>query len=219
VVFHADTVGKTPVKRIQYSDNEQRVDYALYQGGGAQAEFIYMETYYFMLVAFEFPYIIRDKVEAWNFLKGRPKEWGEAIQLRTKLGWIFYKPFRVTRTGQQCFGMSGEWYPHPNDAQQRDTRIMFGYYCAPKGQALSDRQLMNLVTNIGIRGVTERAIGHADRVHNFYGDVEAHFGGDRSGVQAMKTAQQGSRTELAGIDEFPFRYAEYFRDGDAAKDD
>ena len=44
IVFATEHVGKTPVKRIQYTDNEQRIDYALFKGNGAQGEFIFMDT-------------------------------------------------------------------------------------------------------------------------------------------------------------------------------
>ncbi|NQU56399.1 MAG: hypothetical protein HQ513_04130, partial [Rhodospirillales bacterium] len=74
IVFRADVVGGKAAKRIQYSDNEQRVDYALFKSADnrAQGEFIYMERPYNHLIAFNFPFTIRDKVEAWNLSKGQP---------------------------------------------------------------------------------------------------------------------------------------------------
>ncbi|MFQ5763571.1 MAG: hypothetical protein ACE5GT_01465, partial [Rhodospirillales bacterium] len=118
IVFAAETVGATPKRRVQYADNEQRVDYALYRDGGAQAEFAYMETPYNRWLAFEFPYTIRDKVEAWEFNKGRTMDWGKAVKLRTPLGLIFYRPYRLTGTDRSCFGMSGEWDRAADDPEQ-----------------------------------------------------------------------------------------------------
>ena len=214
ILFSTETAGKTPQKRIQYTDNEQRVDYALFQGQGdskgAQAEFVYMETKGMVLVAFDFPFTILDKVKTWNFTKGQPKEWGEAIQLKTKLGGIFYKPFRLTRTGQACFGMSGEWETHPLDEKLRDTRIMFGYYCAAPGQALSEKEMLSLVDRIGLRGTTERSLDYADPVYNFYRDVEEAYGGPEGTKRAVKMAQGAGTPHSTGIGEFPFRYAEPF---------
>ena len=70
IIFASEHVGKTPVKRIQYTDNEQRIDYTLFKGNGAQGEFIFMDTPYTLNVSFNFPFNIRDKVETWNFSKG-----------------------------------------------------------------------------------------------------------------------------------------------------
>ncbi|MCH7833016.1 MAG: hypothetical protein IIC55_09120, partial [Proteobacteria bacterium] len=75
IVFASEQVGKTPVKRIQYTDNEQRIDYALFKGNGAQGEFIFMDKPYTLNVSFNFPFTIRDKVETWNFSKGQPPAW------------------------------------------------------------------------------------------------------------------------------------------------
>ena len=54
IVFASEHVGKTPVKRIQYTDNEQRIDYALFKGNGAQGEFIFMDTPYTLNVSFNY---------------------------------------------------------------------------------------------------------------------------------------------------------------------
>ncbi len=210
ILFSTETVGKTPQKRIQYTDNEQRVDYALFRGGDAQAEFVFMEKPYFLNVAFDFPYNIRDKVEVWNFSKGRPIKWEKAKRLTTKLGWVHYRPYRLTSANRQCFGMSGEWEVHPLDERLRDTRIMFGYYCAPPGQALSEKEILSLVDRIGLRGTTERSPGYADPVNNFYRDVDEVYGGPEGTKRAVEIAQGAGTPQSAGIGEFPFRYAQYF---------
>lgn len=214
ILFSTETVGKTAQKRIQYTDNEQRVDYALFQGQGdskgAQAEFVYMETKGMVLVAFEFPFTILDKVKTWNFSKDQPMEWGKAVQLRTRVGPIFFRPYRLTGLNRQCFGMSGEWETHQLDEKLRDTRIMFGYYCAAPGQALSEKEMLSLVDRIGLRGTTERSPGYADPVYNFYGDVEEVYGGSEGTKRAVKMAQGAGTPHSTGIGEFPFRYAEPF---------
>ena len=140
VVFKAPTVGDQPIKRIQYSDNEQRVDYTLYRGGGAQAEFVYMERPYHLNVAFNFPFTIADKVKAWNFSRGQAVDYGKAMQARTHVGYVFYRPYKLPAGNQECFGVSGEWDMAADDPKHRDTRILFGYYCAPSGQALGEEQ-------------------------------------------------------------------------------
>lgn len=202
VTFEADTVGNKAVRRVQYTDNEQRVDYALFEGGGARAEFVYMETKYFLNVAFDFDFTIRDKVETWNFSKGQPIQWEEATRIYSEFGPAYYRPYRLTAMNRSCFGVSGQWDYESEDPEFRSTRILFGYYCAPPGEALGGDKLLSLVDNIGIKGVTERAPGHAERVTDFYADIEAVQPGGR-GRQAIEVAQ-------AAIDGFPFRYARYF---------
>ena len=209
-MFSAETVGETPKRRIQYADNEQRVDYALYKGNGAQAEFIYMETPYSLWVAFEFPYTIRDKVEAWKFSKGQAMEWDEAVLIRTALGQVFYRPYRLTGMNRSCFGMSGEWDSAMDDPEKRHTRIMFGYYCAPFDKTLTDDEMLTLVERIGLKGTIMKPTEYAERIRNFYGDIKASFGGPRKSVRAIELARGVTIPEPAGIDEFPFEYVKYF---------
>ncbi len=207
ILFAADAVGNTPKRRVQYADNEQRVDYALYQGGGAQAEFIYMETPYNHWVAFEFPYTIRDKVEAWKFSKGQAMEWDEAVLIRTALGQLFYRPYRLTGMNRSCFGMTGEWDIAVEDPDLRPERIMFGYYCAPPGKTLSEKEILTLVDRIRLKETPVRGINYAARIGNFYGDIDSNFGGPQQSTRAVQLAQGVNTPDPAGIDEFPFDYA------------
>ena len=210
ILFAADTVGNTPKRRVQYADNEQRVDYALYQGDGAQAEFIYMETPISVWVAFEFPYTIRDKVEAWKFSKGQAMEWDKAVLILTAVGQIHYRPYRLTGMNRSCFGMAGEWDTAVGDPNLRPERIMFGYYCAPPGKALSEKEILTLVDRIGLKGDTLRTPHYAARLGNFYGDIDANFGGPRKSAWVVKSVQGTDTPDPAGIDEFPFDYAYYY---------
>ena len=170
IVFASEQVGKTPVKRIQYTDNEQRIDYALFKCNGAQGEFIFMDTPYTLNVSFNFPFNIRDKVEAWNFSKGQAAEWETAVQIHTKLGFIFYR-HRLTGLIRACFGISGGWDIAPGDPKLHYTRIMFGYYYQLPGIALEDDKMRTLIDNIGLRGVTQRDVKFSDNVLNFHRDV------------------------------------------------
>lgn len=211
IAFAAEGLDPAPAKRIQYSDNEQRVEYALYKGNARQAEFIFMERpYYSVHVSFNFPYTIRDKVETWNFSKGQAVEWDEAVYLRTKLGMIFYRSYRLVRADRRCFGMSGEWDVDGEDTSLRPLRVMFGYYCAGPGEKLPEKDIFALLDGIGLRGVTERAANYADPVLNFHRDVAAHYGGPEGTARALELAQGTATPDKAGIPEFPFRYAEYF---------
>ncbi|MBI2586104.1 MAG: hypothetical protein HYW28_09595 [Rhodospirillales bacterium] len=209
ILFKADHVGDRPARRIQYSDNEQRVEYALYRGGGAQAEFVYMERPYNLNVAFNFPYTIADRVGAWNYSKDQPIQWEQATRIDTKLGDVFYRPYRLTARNQHCFGVSGEWDRDPKDWRQRHTRIMFGYYCAPAGQELSRDRMMSLIGGLGLKGVTDRSDDYADTVYNFHRDVAANFSGPQGSLKATGIARNGAG-DSAGVADYPFHLAEYY---------
>ncbi len=213
ILFAADTVGDTAKRRVQYADNEQRVDYALYRGGGAQAEFVYMETPYNIWLAFEFPFTIRDKVEVWKFSRGQAIDWGKAVLIRTALGQIFYRPYRLTGLNRSCVGMSGEWDTAVQDPKLRPERVMFGYYCAPPGKALGVDETLSLLDRIGLKGTTVRANDYAQRIGNFFGDIDANFGGPQQSAKAIELAQGLKTPDPAGIHEFPFDYAEYYSPG------
>jgi hypothetical protein len=209
LLFNAETTGKLPTKRILYSDNEQRVEYALYKGNGAQAEFIYMERPYNLTVAFNYPYTIADNVRSWNYSKGQPTQWEPATFIKTTVGNVFYRPYRLTARNQQCFGVNGEWDRATDDPEQRNTRILFGYYCAPAGQALAQDKMLSLIDGLGLKGITERSADFADTVYNFHRDVVANFAGQEGTKKAIALARYGSDTG-AGIAEFPFRFAQYY---------
>ena len=209
ILFKADHVGDRPARRIQYSDNEQRVEYALYKGGGAQAEFVYMERPYNLNVAFNFPYTIADRVGAWNYSKGQAIRWERATRIDTKLGDLFYRPYRMTNRNQNCFGISGEWDRDPRDWRQRHTRIMFGYYCAPAGQALSSERMTALIGGLGLKGITERSDDYADTIYNFHRDVAASFSGPQGSLKASEIARNGAG-DSTGIADYPFHLAEYY---------
>ncbi len=210
-------------RRVQYSDSVQRVDFALFRGkddagagSAAQAEFIYMERPPMAKVAFEFPFTIRDKVESWNFSKDQAVEWQKAKLVRTELGQFFYRPYRLTAKNRQCFGLSGEWDAAFDDPNLRDTRILFGYYCAPPGVLIGDEKLAALIAGIGLRSETRRSVVYAPFFHEtmsygkFYQDVDDHTGGRQETVRALQLAQGQGASPPAGIAEFPFRYGKIY---------
>ncbi|NQV82302.1 MAG: hypothetical protein HQ494_00660 [Rhodospirillales bacterium] len=209
------------VRRVQYTDNEQRVDYALFRGRGeagaaAQAEFIYMERPTMANVAFNFPFNVRDKAAAWNFSKGQAVEWGEAILTTIDIGTIYTQPYRLVAMDRQCFGLLGEWDNAVDDPDLRPTRILFGYYCAPTGVPLGEDKITSLAGGLGLRTMTRRAVVYAPfykktlSSEEFYRDITAHAGDDKDNIRAMGLAQGHGVLPVAGIAEFPFRYAQYY---------
>ncbi|HEX9569332.1 MAG TPA: hypothetical protein VF987_06590 [Rhodospirillales bacterium] len=217
ILFRTDTVGNHPAQRVLYSDNDQRVEYALYKGKGAQAEFIYMERPYVEKVAFNYAYTVADTVRRWNYSKGQPTDWDKAVGIRTTVGDLFYRSYRLTARNQNCFGINGEWDRAVDDPRQRNTRIMFGYYCAPAGQALSQEKTLALIDAIGLKGITERSLDYADTIYGFHKDVVANFAGKEGTQKAIALAQFGADA-AAGIAEYPFRFAEHYMISDGNND-
>ena len=109
-------------------------------------------------VAFDFPFTVRDKVEVWNFSKDQAVEWQKGKFVRTELGNFFYRPYRLSAKNRQCLGLSGEWDTAVDDAELRDTRILFGYYCAPPGVSMGEKKLASLISGIGLRTVARRSV-------------------------------------------------------------
>ncbi|MBC8338369.1 MAG: hypothetical protein ISR51_00505 [Rhodospirillales bacterium] len=209
-------------RRIQYADNDQRVEYALFMGkqGGdarARAEFVYMDRPPMTLVAFEFPFNVRDKVEAWNFSKGQAIEWQEAVLTRTDLGAFYLRRYRLTALNRQCFGLLGEWDAAVDDPMLRNTRILFGYYCAPPGDSLDDTKTAALIGGLGLRQITRRPVVWGFLVYDpltsgeIYRDIDAHASGQEDQLRAMNLAQGKDKGQgvspPVGIPDFPFRYA------------
>ncbi len=217
ILFRTDTVGNLPAQRVLYSDNDQRVEYALYKGNGAQAEFVYMERPYNQKIAFNYAYTVADTVQRWNYSKGQATAWDKATRVVTKVGDLFYRPYRLTAKNQHCFGVNGEWERAVDDPRQRNTRIMFGYYCAPAGQALSQEKTLALIDSIGLKGVTERSPDYADTIYGFHQDVVANFAGKEGTQKAIALAQFGADA-AAGIAEYPFRFAEHYMISDGNND-
>ena len=208
-------------RRVQYTDNDQRVDFALFRGRGAagseaQAEFVYMERPPMAKVSFEFPFTVRDKVETWNFSKDQTVKWQQGKFLRTGLGELFYRPYRLVAKNRQCFGLSGEWDAAVDDPNLNDTRILFGYYCAPPGVLIGEQKLAALITGIGLRTISRRAVIYAPLFYEpmlsetFYRDIDDHAGSAEDNVRALQLAQGQGVSPPAGIAEFPFRYGKIY---------
>ena len=219
VIIFESADWKGAARRVQYTDNDQRVDYALFRGkgdAGVQAELIYMDRPPMAKVAFEFPFTIRDMVKTWNFSKDQAVQWQKGEFLGTELGEFFFRPYRLTAKNRQCFGLSGEWDIAVDDPDLRDTRILFGYYCAPPGEPIGETKRASLIAGIGLRTVSRRSVVYALLFYEpmsdekFYRDVEAHARNPPNIVRALTLAQGLGVSPAAGIADFPFRFGKNY---------
>jgi len=162
IVFAADVFRDKAPERVRFTDIWQREEYALFRGGGAQAEIIYSTTTTpVFTVVLNYEFMVDDMVETWNLNRKHTKAWDESRRVEAPLGPFFYKPYRLVGAGRACFGFATEWDHRGDDPDNRPSKVLFGYFCAKKGAPLSLDRMEDLIQTVGVRGVTER-IRHAD---------------------------------------------------------
>ncbi len=161
MVFDAPAFDGTEPVRVMYADHRQREEYVRFQGGGAQAEVVYLS-----IRKWHNPRTVLNGVagldgmhESWNFLKGRPHEEQEAVAWETDLTKIWYKTFGLSGSKRTCMGFRAEWDENYWDRESRPTRALFGYYCAKPGTEISTVEAGMLMDGLGIRGVSQRQTG------------------------------------------------------------
>ena len=91
--------------------------------------------------------------------------------------------------------------------------MIFGYICAPKGNSLSDETIDSTLSNIGIRGVTDRIRGGST------GQIAVELGKPVSVTEQSRAdglaIARGSVAGNNGNAEFPFEFViRYHEDGD-----
>ncbi len=93
IVFAADVFGGAAPERVRFTDIWQREEYALFRGGGTQAEIIYSTTTTpVFTVILEYQLMVDDMVGTWNLNKKHTKAWDESRRVEAPLGPFFYKP-------------------------------------------------------------------------------------------------------------------------------
>ncbi len=154
VRFNADQFHGLQYKNIRHTGQLDREEYSLYVGHGGQAEFIYMEatqTDTSLQYNHDQSERIHKLIDTWNYNKGHDKEWGKTRRLRSSLGSVHFKPYRLTGLNQQCAGISIQHDYAPDDPQQRPVQVVFGYLCQKGNTVLSDEKMVSYIEQISIR--------------------------------------------------------------------
>jgi hypothetical protein len=204
VLMTAPEFQNTPSRHVVFTDIWQREEYALFQGGGAQAEIIYAASNERDTVALNSYLTVERMVNTWNIARNNTLTWGQSGQVGAPLGAYFYQRFRLGDTKRDCFGFITEWDQRPDDPYHRYTKTLFGYYCARPGAAIAKAEIAGLLDNVWIRGITARVDARFTPV--------APSGPAASRTGATQFAQAGSKD--TGNAAFPFNLAEYFNDAD-----
>lgn len=117
-------------RAVVYRGQWETEVYQLWRGPHAQAEAIYMhatapETA-LRSPRYQFSGLTRD----WRMVQaGGPIHWGETAHVIQGHRATFYRPFRLTRSNQDCVAFESDWAPPPADPQQNPGKALFGYYC------------------------------------------------------------------------------------------
>lgn len=161
IVFNAADFIGAPPRRARFLDEWDLEEYARYESNGAVAEIIYSTTApdAYMIAALDYPFTVDESIKTWNFPKRHSLQWGRINRVRADLTDFFYKPFQIVNKNRACFGFSSDWDFVSWDQELRSRKSIFGYYCAPAGVTLNNDQIITLLDQIGIIGITQRRRG------------------------------------------------------------
>jgi len=202
IVFAAPVFAGTTPQRGKFADYWEREEYALFRGGGAQAEIIYSTVLPGPQVALQYDFTLERMVETWNVNRTQAKIWSDAQRVRTPLGEFFYKPYTLAGGSRACFGFANEWDDPADDPWNRPGKVLFGYYCAKAGRKISLDEMEDLIRTIGVRGITE-PIRKSETARAAGAPV----------ADATLIAKGPSASADRGNMNFPFRFAEHFQIG------
>lgn len=202
IVVNADAFVGTPPTRIGYTDFIQREEYALYRSTLAQAELVFLRTRpeRSQRTSLDFNELVTDLVPLWRFNQGHPLDYDKSTHVKTPLALFWLQPYRQTDTGRHCVGYAASWDEAREDPFKRPQKVLFGYYCIPKGEQLTMAEATKFVSSIGIRGITlPRQIKSAYDIKA--SDPPPLPKGEQAA--ALVTAQDGIAGGVSGIPTFP----------------
>ena len=204
VLMTAPEFKNLPSRHVVFTDIWQREEYALFQGGGAQAEIIYAAADERDNVALNNYLTVERMVNTWNIARNHKVAWGQSGRVGAPLGAYFYQRFALADINRNCFGFITEWDQRNDDPYLRYSKILFGYYCARTGDAIAEAEIAGLLDNVWIRGITARYDTRFTPV--------APSGLQSSRAGATQFAQTGSGD--TGNAAFPFDMAEFFNESE-----
>ena len=193
--------GLTP-KRVAYADPWEYEEYAGFNGNGSRLEVFYLAAAG-EEISIEYPYHLHRMVNTWQYNAGKSKIWGEAYHVENPMTQIEYQ--RYTQNGESCAGFHAGWDSANDDPVRRPGRVIFGYLCNTDKGRLSDASITDTLSNIGIRGVTERIRRNdAQQVAVNFGEKDTASSESRASAMAIA---RGSSTGANGNRNFPFEFS------------
>ncbi len=204
ILFAADEFLSTTPRRALFMDDWEREEYALFEGGGARAELIYI-TIVGPNMALEYPFKVRDTIGTWNMSRRNAPQWGPSGEVSTDFDTVFTQSFTLGGADRPCVGFNAEWDWVGEDPENRVSKVLFGYFCGPIGTVLTEERIDSLLGMVGIRGVTERLRRYARRSAPVVSPAQA--------AQAAQTARGASPAANTGNPGFPFGFGRHYNIG------
>jgi len=198
--------GTSPVQ-VRLTDRWEHEDYALFQGGGAQAEILFAGVAT-TPIALNYGYTVARGAQTWSFNRGRVGRWGTVGKVRTRLADFFYRPYRIDAEDRDCMAFSAEWDDPADDPFHRPGRVLFGYYCAATGVRLPSERIPDLLRQIDLREPAQV--------------VDASLPGRTAepvavtGAAPVDVARGTASGSETGNPHFPFYFAEHYQDFDGS---
>ncbi|MDA3921245.1 MAG: hypothetical protein PF501_11300 [Salinisphaera sp.] len=110
-------------------------------------------------------------------------------------------PHQAAGDRRDCVAFLRSWDNPPDDPMHRPGKALFGYYCAPSGQSLSERQAIAV-----LRGI----VVDANKIPQVY------FGQDLPDDPRALRRARGSDSSHRGNPEFPFYFSRHYNVGNDA---
>ncbi len=192
--------GLEPV-RVNYADLRTTEEYVLYRSQQGQAEAFFAETLPFFRerTILDFNKLAASTIPMWRFNQGQELQLGNSFPVSNDFADFWVQPYQQKDAGRQCAGFMGQWEIRMDDPDLRPSKIMFGYFCAPKGTKFNNEDAAQLVKSLQIRGISVPL-----RVASAYA-LNKETPPPSRDVQTsnLVLAQDGAGGGVAGLPDFP----------------
>jgi len=156
-LFEAPAFAGTTPRRAAFADIWQTEEYTLFQGGGAQAEILYITADENDLIGLNYNLLVTQTIEGWRANRRGALSWGDTGVVRAPLGDFRYRTYTRGAERRPCVGFSTDWDRRSDDPMMRATKVLFGYYCGVPGKSsgkqFSKAQVADLLSDIWVRGI------------------------------------------------------------------
>lgn len=208
IQFDAPAFDGAASERVIYADTTERDEYALFTGQDRQAEIVYISTRHLHItnLVIDQLFDLERAIDHFRHNQNETPVLGEAFKFADNGIRYWGKAFQLPKAGKTCGAFSGSWDSPPDD--MRSGKVLFGYYCEPGSQPLSDKSIQQSVAKVGIRGITANAIE---------GAIAFPVLRDFPSQETLKLRAQGAPGDTRGNTEFPYKVVRFFKREDSCR--
>ena len=206
IAFSHSSFNGLAKERILYADMSERDEYALFQSPDQQAEFVYITTRHIHMTNLVVDQMFNLDMAMQKFRHNQHEIPISGDAFKLKLHGIRYwaRSFQLTQAGKSCGVFSGSW-DAPAD-ELRPSKALFGYFCEKGKAPLSVQKIEQIMSSIGLRGLTIDPTGPVNFVP-IISEIPS-----QSDLQARV---QGTANGYAGNSAFPYKVVRYYKRDDA----